>query len=243
MGMSETGRETRRVAIVTGASSGIGLATAERLAASGWCLVLAARTPDPLGAAAQRVQRCGGEAIGVPTHVDDPHQSGLLVDRAVDHFGRLDAVVNSAGFATLASIEETTPEAMQKSLAINALGPAYLIARAWPVFVRQRTGCVVNISTMATRDPFPGFFAYAASKAPMNLMVRSCANEGAEHGIRAFAIAPGAVETPMLRSLFDERAISRDATLSPDEVAARVVACILGEHDDQSGEIIWMPNP
>jgi len=205
--------------------------------------VLAARTPDRLdGATASVTQTNGTQAIGVPTHVDDPHEAVRLVDRAVDHFGRLDAVVNAAGHAPLAPIDRTTPEMLDKAFRVNALGSGYVIARAWPIFLRQGHGRIVNISSMATQDPFPGFFAYAAAKAAVNLMARSCAIEGRDHGIKAFAIAPGAVETPMLRALFDEQQIPTDSTLSPEEVAEEVVACVTGKRDEQSGQTIWLPN-
>ena len=97
---------------------------------------------------------------------------------------------------------------------------------------------MVNVSSMATQDPFPGFFAYAASKAALNLMARSCATEGREHGIRAFAVAPGAVETDMLRAAFGEDVIPREQTLDPDTVARVIVECVTGERDAQNGDTI-----
>ncbi|MCC5785771.1 MAG: SDR family oxidoreductase [Phycisphaerales bacterium] len=226
------------VAIITGGGSGIGLAAATRLAALGWRLVLAGRNPYKLTEAAKQL---GSEAIAVPTHVERPEEAARMIDRAIDHFGALDALVNNAGLAPLVPIAETTPELIAECFAINAMGPAYAIAKAWPHFVRQNRGCIVNISTMGTDDPFPGFLAYASSKAAVNVMAKSCAAEGAEHNIRAFAIAPGAVETEMLRSIFDEKTIPKDKTMHPDEVAAVVVDCILGNRDADNGKTIFMP--
>ncbi|TVS00008.1 MAG: SDR family oxidoreductase [Phycisphaerales bacterium] len=226
------------VAIITGGGSGIGLATATRLAGEGWNLVLAGRNAEKLHHAAETLE---GRAITVQTHVERPADASRMIDRAIDHFGRLDALVNNAGYAPLVAIDETTPEQIQQCYAVNAMGPAYAIARAWPHFVLRKSGCIVNISTMGTDDPFPGFFAYAASKAPCNVMARSCANEGAEHNIRAFAVAPGAVETEMLRSIFDEKTIPADKTMDPDKVAEVVCDCILGKRDDDNGKTIFMP--
>ncbi len=226
------------VAIITGGGSGIGLAIATRLAGEGWNIVLAGRNAEKLTRAAETLD---GRAVTVQTHVERPADASRMIDRAIDHFSRLDALVNNAGCAPLVAIGETTPEQIQQCYAVNAMGPAYAIARAWPHFVRQKSGCVVNISTMGTNDPFPGFFAYAASKAPCNVMAKSCASEGAEHNIRAFAVAPGAVETEMLRSIFDEKTIPSTSTMPPDRVAEVVCDCILGKRDDDNGKTIFMP--
>ncbi len=228
------------VALVTGASSGIGEAAARRLASAGWNLALAARRPGPLEAVADQLRATGVEVLTVPTDVADPAALDALLDTALSRFGRLDVVVNNAGLAPLEPIDALTGSALERVFQVNAVGPAHLIARAWPHLIASGNGCIVNISTLGTQDPFPGFFAYASSKAAVNLMARSCANEGRKHGIRAFAIAPGAVETPMLRSLFDEASIPTDACLSPDDVAAVIMECISGERNEQNGETIFL---
>src|SRR4029079_17234254 len=109
--------------------------------------------------------------------------------------------------------EGHTAEVLERLYRVNALGPPNMIAEAWPVFVRQNGGCIASISTMGTLDPFAGFFGYAASKAPLNVMTMSCAREGEAHGIRAFCIAPGAVETGMLRAFLPESAFPRSRTI------------------------------
>lgn len=226
-------------AIITGASSGIGLATAKQLSEAGWSLVLAGRTQDKL---AETAAVCR-DAIAIPCDMAEPEQVARLVPGALERFGRLDAVINNAGLATLLPIDEHTPDELDRIYRTNTIGPASLIASAWPVFVEQNAGCVVNVSTYGTRDPFPGFFGYASSKAAVELMVRSCANEGASHNIRAFAVAPGAVETPMLRGLFDENAIPSDRCLSPGDVARVIVECVAGARDSENGQTIYLPNP
>lgn len=223
------------VAVITGAGSGIGRALAVGLAQLNYRLVLGGRTRESLSATAALT---GADCEVVGCDVSDPVQAQTLIARAVERFGRVDALVNNAGDAPLLPIDKTTPEALQRCFAINALAPGYTIAAAWPHMVRQRSGCIVNVSTLGTIDPFPGFFAYAAAKAAVNLMARSCANEGKRHAIRAFAVAPGAVETAMLRKNFNERSLPPAACLAPSDVAGVIIACLRGERDAENGQVI-----
>ena len=179
----------------------------------------------------------------IPEDIGDLSQARAAVDQVVETFGRLDVLVNNAGVAPLVPIAETDDATIEQTFRINAMGPAAMIAQAWPTFSAQGSGCVVNISTVGTDDPFPGFFAYAASKAALNVMVKSGATVGAKIGVRAFAVAPGAVETQMLRAQFDEQQIPREACLSPESVARVVLSCIAGERDSDNGTVIWLPGP
>ncbi|MCW5754459.1 MAG: SDR family oxidoreductase [Phycisphaeraceae bacterium] len=231
----------RRVAVITGASSGIGLASARLLAGQGWGVVLAARGQVALE---QTAADLGSDAHLVVADVGEAAGCEAIVSAAVERFGRVDALVNNAGFAPLASIEATSDDLLSRVYAVNALGPARLIARVWPIMAAQRSGCIVNVSTIgAVREPFPGFFAYASAKASLGVMARSCALEGRRLGIRAFAVAPGAVETPMLRANFDAKAIAPSRCLAASEVAEVIVACIRGDRDSENGRTIEMPSP
>lgn len=236
----------QQVAIITGGGTGIGRAIADLLVQEGCRVVLASRTADRLVAVCSELDH-GVMAIAVPTQISDPKQVTALVNRAVDHFGRLDIVINNAGYAPLEPIAEQSLESLRQCFEVNALGPAYLITSAWPHLIRESEGkvggCIVNVSTMGTIDPFPGFFAYASSKASVNLMAKAAANEGRTSGVRAFAVAPGAVETDMLRSIFDRSMIPPDRTLAPADVARVVLECILGKHDDRVGQTIEVPSP
>jgi NAD(P)-dependent dehydrogenase (short-subunit alcohol dehydrogenase family) len=170
--------------------------------------------------------------------IGDWESAAAMVDQTVARLGRLDALVNNAGYAPLLPIEEHRPEVLEECYRINSLGPAFAITRVWPIFKRQRSGCIINVSTMGTIDPFPGFFGYAAAKAATNLMALSCANEGREFGIRAFAVAPGAVETAMLRSLFPESKLPSSQTMKPERIASVILDCIEGRCDDRNGQVI-----
>jgi NAD(P)-dependent dehydrogenase (short-subunit alcohol dehydrogenase family) len=222
-------------AVITGAGSGIGRATATALSKSGYELVLVGRKRKTL---AQTAALCGDGAEIVVGDVGDAGVCRAMVAQAVERFGKLDLLVNNAGTAPRLPIDKTTPKVIDEAFRVNALGTAYAIHAAWPVMVKQKGGCIINVSSMGTIDPFPGFFAYAASKAAVNLMAKSCAQEGAAHGIRAFAVAPGAVETQMLRDLFNEQVLPRDKCLSPEDVARVIVECAIGKRDKHNGQVI-----
>lgn len=227
------------VAIVTGAGSGIGRETARLLAEAGHALALVGRRLEALEETAAMLRE-GATSVGIAIDITDPGASAEIVDSTLERFGRVDVLVNNAGDAPLVPIAETTPELLQRVFAVNAIAPGALIAAAWPTLVHQGRGCIVNVSTMGTADPFPGYFAYAAAKASVNLFARSCANEGRSHGIRAFAVAPGAVETAMLRRNFPESVIPASECLSPADVARVIVDCVAGRHDRRTGDTLFV---
>ncbi|MBL0927360.1 MAG: SDR family oxidoreductase [Phycisphaerales bacterium] len=228
-----------RVAIVTGAGSGIGLATARMLAERGYALVLAGRDAGRLGRAAAACGR-SPRVIAQPTDMSRPDEVERLVRTADERMGRIDVLVNNAGDGRLVPIDETGESELRRAFAVNTIGPALAIHHAWPVFKRQKSGLIVNVSSVAALDPFPGFFAYGASKAAVNLLGKSAAKEGAAFGVRAFTVGPGAVETPLLRSLADERTVPPEVCLTPDDVARVIVRCIEGERDAANGRVIYM---
>jgi len=231
------------VSIITGAGSGIGRALAERLADRGHRLVLVGRTEAKLLDALDTAKAHGADAMIVVADISEADQAARVVDETMERFGRIDVLVNCAGVAPLAPIERTTKEVLEEAFFINAFGPAFLIVRAWPIFRRQRSGCVVNVSTIGTTDPFPGFFAYAASKSALDSFTRSCAREGRSIGVRAFCVNPGAVETPLLRKNFPEQQLPREKALRPEVVADVIAECIDGSRDHEHGQTIAVPSP
>lgn len=235
-------RKEAPVSIVTGAGSGIGRAVAERLAARGHRLALVGRTEAKLQDTLDAVRAHAPDAMIVVADLADPDHAVRAVDDALERFGRVDTLVNAAGVAPLAPIERTTKEVLEECFQVNTFGPALLIVRCWPIFRRQKSGCVVNVSTIGTSDPFPGFFAYAASKSALDSFTRSCAREGRSIGVRAFCVNPGAVETPLLRKNFPEHQLPRENALKPEVVAEVIVACIEGARDDDHGRTIELPS-
>ena len=121
------------------------------------------------------------------------------------------------------------------------LSAAFYLCRAvWKIFTGQGGGVIVNISSQAARDPFPGFAAYGAAKAGINLLGLSAAREGASSGIRVHTIAPGAVETSMLRSLLSAEQYPREKVLEPEDVAKVIGQCVRGDLRYTSGEVIYL---
>ena len=228
---------TTRVAIVTGAGSGIGLETARQLSALGWTLVLAGRTDATLDAAGRSLP---GPWSALKGDVGNPDYAQSLVAHAVSRFGGLDAIINSAGVAPLATIPNHSPAMIQRTFQTNAIAPALLIAAAWPILEKHGGGRVVNVSSIASIDPFDGFFAYAASKAALNMLTTIADKEGRPKNIRCFCVAPGAVETPMLRALFSTNDLPADQALAPADVAAIIVQCVQGLRDLDAGEPIMV---
>jgi NAD(P)-dependent dehydrogenase (short-subunit alcohol dehydrogenase family) len=229
------------VSIVTGAGSGIGAACARMLAARGHAVVLVGRTQEKLDG----VRATLADPTRHLVMAADIADSGLaheVVDKTIQAFGRLDTLVLSAGVAPLAPIDRTTEEILEEAFFINTFGPANLIVRAWPQFKKQRAGRVAIVSTIGTSDPFPGFFAYAASKSAVDSFARSIKAEGKAIGVKGFAINPGAVETPLLRKNFPENVIPPSRAMPPEKVAEIVVACACGERDEDNGKAIAVPS-
>ena len=233
----------RHVTIITGAGSGIGRATAEMLAPLGHALVLVGRTEAKLLDTLDVVRDSGADAMVATADLQDAEHAAAVVHQAMERFDRIDAIVNSAGVAPLLPNEKTTEEVLEETFRINAFGPAFLIVEAWPIFRRQKSGCVVNVSTLGTSDPFPGFFAYAASKSALDSFTRSCAREGRSIGVRAFCVNPGAVETPLLRKNFPAHVLPPERALKPEAVAEVIVECIAGKRDHEHGRTILLPSP
>ncbi len=224
--------QERPVAVVTGAGSGIGAAVTLRLVARGFDVVAVGRSREPLEGVAAAAP--AGRVHVRPADVSDTTAVVELVAETVEVHGRLDVVVNNAGDAVQLPIADTTPERFAAAVGVNLVGPAAMIHAAWPTFVAQGRGCVVNVSSLAQFDPFPGFFAYAPAKAGLHLLTVVAAAEGAEHGIRAFTVAPGVVESALHRRLMPD-GVEAQYRNEPDEVAALIEECIIGERDDRNG--------
>jgi NAD(P)-dependent dehydrogenase (short-subunit alcohol dehydrogenase family) len=222
-------------AIITGAGSGIGRATALALARAGWSLLITGRDPRKLAATAEH----GGDRMVL--HAGDLTADGFaeqIVDAAMKRFGRIDALANIAGHVELVPLAKTTDATWQRTLDVNLTAPFRLTRAAWPVFERQKRGVVVNVSSMSSIDPFPGLGAYAAAKGGLNLLTLMTAREGESIGVKAVAIAPGAVETPMLRSLFSTDLLPASAAAPPEAIAQLIADCITGQRAFTSGEVI-----
>jgi 3-oxoacyl-[acyl-carrier protein] reductase len=238
---------SRPVAVITGAGRGIGRATALELGRGGYGLVLVARTGEELAETVRLVEGEGGRggagnpgAVAVPADVTRSDEVDQVVLGAVERFGRVDAIVHCAGVAPVRSIGEMTAAEWREVIETNLSAAFYLCRAAWPVFERQRSGVVVNISSLSARDPFPGFAAYGAAKAGLNLFGLSAAREGERIGVRVHTIAPGAVETAMFRRLATPEQWPAEKALDPADVAKVIAACVRGDLRYTSGEVIYL---
>ena len=231
------------VVIVTGAGTGIGRAIAHLLATEGWRVVMVGRRAAALEETRALIERDGGAApLVIEADQSDEPQARRVVGEAVAAFGRIDALVNNAAIGPPAAIEATTRASLERMFSINTFGPAYLIAEAWPRFLSQGRGRVVNISSMAAVDPFPGLMVYGASKAALESFARSLHNEGHARGVLAFNIEPGAVETEMLRGILTREQLPPEKTLAPAEIARVVRDCVAGRRDQDAGRTIPVPS-
>jgi clavulanate-9-aldehyde reducatase len=186
-----------QVVAVTGASSGIGEATALACAKAGAAVALAARRGDRIEALAQRITAEGGRAIAVPTDVGEEGQAQAFVERAHTEFGRLDVLVNNAGVMLLGPIENAPTEEWRRMIDANVFGVLYCSHAALPLMRAQGSGHIVNVSSVAGRVARLGSAVYNLTKFGVGAFSESLRQEGVPIGVRVSVIEPGAVATEL----------------------------------------------
>jgi NAD(P)-dependent dehydrogenase (short-subunit alcohol dehydrogenase family) len=213
-----------RLALVTGASQGIGAATAEAIAAAGAHVVLAARNRDALGAVATRIRNAGGKATQVPTDVSSVTDVERLFD-AVGKTGQLAALVCAAAVLSPARLTETTPDIWDETLGVNLTGSFLCCRAAFTAMRAAGEGRIVTIASLSgvyATEKFPGLAAYNVSKYGVIGLTEAIAVEGKEVGISAICVSPGAVDTQMLRRANPELRPG----LTPEQVGNLIVALL-----------------
>jgi NAD(P)-dependent dehydrogenase (short-subunit alcohol dehydrogenase family) len=187
-----------KIAVVTGASRGIGAATARELAARGVKVVLGARSADAIEAVAGEIRESGGDAVAQACDVANCAEVEALIRAAVDTFGRLDILVNNAGvIEPITRLADSDPAAWDAALDINAKGVYHGLRAALPLMARQGTGIVVNVSSGAATNPLEGWSHYCAGKAAALMLTRCADLEYHDQGIRVVGMSPGTVATEM----------------------------------------------
>jgi NAD(P)-dependent dehydrogenase (short-subunit alcohol dehydrogenase family) len=189
-----------RVVIVTGGTRGIGRAIAEGFACAGARVVVGSRKADACTETEQHLRGLGAEAVGVPTHMGELDALATLVERTVDAFGGVDIVVNNAANALAQPLGGFTPEAWQKSFDVNLRGPVFLVQAALPHLERSDHAAIVNVISAGAFLFSANVAMYAAAKAALMSFTRSMAADFAPRGIRVNALAPGTVDTDMVRA-------------------------------------------
>jgi len=187
------------VAIITGASSGIGKATAQRFAREGAAVVLVARSAAAIEALAEEINAAGGRALAVAADVALPEAPARIVAAAVQQFGGIDCLVNAAGGITAGSIKDTPYADWQALMQLNLDAVFLLMQACVPELVKSR-GNIVNVSSVTGLRSFPGRLGYCVSKAAVDQLTRCAALELAGDGVRVNAINPGVVVTNLQRS-------------------------------------------
>jgi NAD(P)-dependent dehydrogenase (short-subunit alcohol dehydrogenase family) len=226
-----------RVAIVTGASRGIGKEIALRLAADGAKVVLASRKAPALQAVAEQIKAQGGEALVAATHVGQPDQIKPLVEQTLNAFGKIDILVNNAATNPIfGPILFAELPALQKILEVNLYG-AFLLSKAClEPMQKAKYGKIINIASMAGLHPSPGMGCYSISKAALLMMTRVMAAEWGTFGIRVNAVAPGLVKTDFSHVLWSTDDILK-AALGKQALAG------LAEPKDIVGAVVWLAGP
>lgn len=192
------------VALVTGASSGIGAATARTLAAAGASVALAARRTDRLGALKASIEDDGGEALSIPTDVTHETAIEEMVRRTTEAFGGLDVLVNSAGVMLPAPVKRADPDDWRRMVEVNLLGTMNATRAALPALRAGNGGHVVTLSSDVTQDPSARFGAYAATKAGVVAFSDSLRSEVADDGVRVTVVEPGVADTELPEQITDE---------------------------------------
>ena len=201
-----------KVAIVTGASKGIGKGIAVRYAQEGAAVVLASRSMDLLEGIVAEIKKQGGKALAIELDVTRHESMVDVVAATVEQFGRLDIMVNNAGISMAKPSEELAPEDWKRALDTDLSGVFFGAQCAARQMIRQGSGgCIINISSVYGLVAAPGRAAYCASKAAANMLTKVLAIEWARHGIRVNAIAPGYFRTELVQKVIDSGMLPVDA--------------------------------
>jgi len=224
--------------LITGASQGIGKATALLFASQGYDLVLAARQPDRLAAVGQEIQSLGRQALTVPTDVKNPEQVKTLVDKALEHYNAIDVLINNAGIYISGPVEEFSLEDWHQAVDTNLWGYIHTIQALLPHFIERGTGTIVNLSSIGGKVPVPYLVPYNTSKFAVTGLTEAMHSELKPKGIHVCGIYPN-----LIKSSFMERAIfqgkdKEDAQARVDQLN-QVLSTPVVEKPEDVAQAIW----
>ena len=237
-----------RVIAITGASSGIGEATAVALAAAGAKVALAARRAERLEEIAARIAADGGEALAIPTDVADEGQANAFVGAAAEHFGRLDALVNNAGVMQLGPIEGAPTEEWRRMVDVNIFGVLYCTHAALPIMREAGGGHIVNVSSVGGKVVGTYSGVYSLTKFGLGAFTEALRKESIAAGIRVTLVVPGSTATELRSHTREEvlaetvQAFAGVTPLDPGDIAAAIVAALAQPPNVSISEVVVRPS-
>jgi NADP-dependent 3-hydroxy acid dehydrogenase YdfG len=236
-----------KVVVITGASSGLGEATARLLSAQGSSVVLGARRVDRIQSLADELTGSGGKVLAITTDVTHCDQVKRLVDAAVQTHGRIDVMINNAGLMPHSPLERLKIDDWNRMIDVNIKGVLYGIAAALPYMKQQKAGHIINVSSVAGHKVRPGSAVYAATKHAVRVISEGLRQEVKPYNIRTTVISPGAVATELPNSV-TEPDIAENIHKFYEEIAipadsfARAVAFAMSQPEDVDvNEILFRP--
>ena len=235
-----------KVVVITGASSGLGKSTARHLAELGATVVLGARRVDRIDALARELTANGQPALAVQTDVTDRVQVQRLVDAAIARFGRIDVMINNAGLMPHSPLERLKIDDWDRMIDVNLKGVLYGIAAALPPMQAQKSGHIINVSSVAGHKVRPGGAVYSATKHAVRALSEGLRQEVKPYNIRTTVISPGAVDTELPNSITEPDVAANMRRIYevavPADAFARAVAYAMGQPDDiDINEILFRP--
>ena len=236
-----------KVIVITGASSGLGAATARLLSKEGATVVLGARRADRLTSLSSELTNSGSKALAIATDVTDREQVNNLVDAAVRTYGRIDVMINNAGLMPQSLLEALKVAEWERMVDVNIKGVLYGIAAALPHMKKQKAGHFINVSSVAGHKVGPGSTVYAATKYAVRALSEGLRQEVKPYNIRTTVISPGAVATELPNSITDAAVAERVHKLYaevavPADSFARAVAFAINQPDEVDiNEILYRP--
>jgi NADP-dependent 3-hydroxy acid dehydrogenase YdfG len=240
------GKLEGKVAVVTGASSGIGEATVRALVGEGACVVAGARRKERLEELVEVATRDGGRVVAVGCDVTDERQAHALVNRAIEELGRIDILVNNAGVMLLSKVEKGLSDEWRRMFDVNVLGLLYATDAAVEAMKRQGSGHIVNISSVAGRKTRPTVGVYSGTKFAVNAISEALRQELLEDGIRITMVEPGAVATELTDHITDEEVREglkqrNIEPLQPEDIANAIAYAVSQPQRVSVNEILIRP--
>lgn len=236
-----------KVVVITGASSGLGDATARMLSAEGAIVVLGARRVERIESLADELNKKGGKALSVPTNVTDAAHLKRLVDTAVKTYGRVDVIINNAGIMPHSPLERLKIEDWNQMIDVNIKGVLYGIAAVLPYMTKQKSGHIINVSSVAGHKVSPGGAVYSATKHAVLAISEGLRQEVKPYDIRTTVISPGAVATELPNSATEAdvaagmKKFYDDVAIPADSFARAVVFAMRQPDDMDINEILFRP--